>query len=238
MIRTNTGTAGKSGLLILIGVITILAGEVPHQNPASQSKTFVGAVEPFLDIERTAEAGKALARDSKDDLRIQQLSAKIPGEPTFVDRETLDLMREVAQTRSADAATVLVKCLAFNFNPVNQDEDKSVEMMIPAIQLLRDFFGESASTYLYKEGVVTDKKWFRERIVLAIRSILPEQAVQHLKDKTMSEAGLYPNAVMLYQSLTTENLDLQLNAPTDKRLAEVDKSIEAIQKKNKQKRPR
>lgn len=184
-----------------------------------------------------SQTAKSAKQKSKEDLLLRQLSVKVPDVPTFVDRETVDLMREVAETKRPEAAKLLIKCLAYNYDPFNQDEDRSDDMMIPAIQLLKYFFGESAIPLLYEEALSTDKVWFRDRIALAVSTILPESGVKELKERALSDAGVQPHAFEFYESLSAEHLDLQFNAPRDRRMAEIERNIEEMQKRNERRKP-
>lgn len=184
--------------------------------------------QPTQTNQQSGEAGSLLKR----------LSAKIPDAPTFIDTETLELMQQVAKIKSPDAAKLLIKCLAFNYNPENQDEDRSEDMMIPAIKLLKEYFGESAAPLLYEEGLSTSKGWFRDRIALAVRTIVPESGVENFKKKALADVALRPAAFEFHQSLSSEHLDLRLNAPHDRRNAEIERSIEEVKKKNQGGKPR
>lgn len=176
-------------------------------------------------------------QSSAEDSLLKKLSAKVPDIPTFVDAKTLELMQQVAKIKSSDAAKLLIKCLAFNYNPGNQDEDRSEDMMIPAIKLLKDYFGKSAAPLLYEEGLSTTKGWFRDRAALAVRTILPESDVENLKKQALSDVATRPDAFEFYKSLSSEHLDLQLNAPHDRRSAEIERNIE-VKKRNQGGRPR
>ena len=196
--------------------------------PLSVDRGFVPAVQPQQTSPETSDEEALLSR----------LSSKVPDEPAFVDREILDLMQKVAKVGKLDAARLLIKCFAFSLDPGNHDDDSSDNMMIPAIKLLGDNFSSTAARLLYEQGAPTDKVWFRNRIALAARTILPPAEVESLQKRALSDVLLKPHAFAFGESLAAEHLDVKLNAPREKRMADLDKSIDEAKRRNKGKQPR
>lgn len=225
-------------LLALAGLAAVVTASASLYPSGSSHKDETLAYNPTVSTAdksgTTGQTVKIEQQSSQEDSLLYRLSTKVPDVPTFIDRETLELMQQVAKIKRPDAAKLLIKCLAYNYNPGNQDEDRSEDMMIPAIKLLGDYFGESASPLLYEEGLATSKIWFRDRIALAVRTILPESDVERLKKQALSDVAIQPNAFEFHESLSAEHLDLQLNAPRDRRMAELERAIEEIQKRDEQ----
>lgn len=218
----------------LVGLSTaVFAGQSLYRHPTPHDPVSPDLMTRAL----PAAGGQSSPSNNRDEMLITQLSAKVPAEPTFADRETIDLMREVAKTRREDAARLLVKCLAFNLDPLNVDEERSDATSIPAIQFLQEYFGQSASKALYEEGVATDKVWLQNRIALAMRTILPPDSVRKVKERVAADIALRPNAWGLGNALSNEQPDVQLNAPRKKRDKEIDRAIKSALERNSKKKP-
>ena len=230
-------------LLALAGLATAVTAGVALSSSGSSHEAGPLAYMSIVLIADNSDATpeQAVQNDqqrNQENALLFQLSSKVPAVPTYIDRETLELMQQVAKIKRPDAAKLLIKCLAYNYNPGNQDEDRSDDMMIPAIKLLGDYFGELAVPLLYDEGLSTNKSWFRDRIALAVRIILPKSKVEKLQEQALSDVAIRPNAFEFHKSLSAERLDLQLNAPRDKRVAETERIIEETQKRNERRKPR
>lgn len=153
---------------------------------------------------------------SNSDEKIQRLREIVPQQPTLANRKSIDIMREAAQTRRPEAAVLLTKCLAFNFDPFNQNELRSQEMMLPAIQLLKEFFGEVVAPALYQEAIASDKKWYQDRIALAARAILSAKTIGEMNTKFSLDRTSNPNARNFAAALANPKLEIKFARPDDK----------------------
>lgn len=165
------------------------------------------------------------------ELKIKHLQKIIPHAPAVIHQEALELMHQVAKTKRLDAALLLIQCLVFNFEPTSSDNERSQDMMIPAIQLLKDHFGEAIAPLLYTEAIATDQKWFRDRIALATRIILSPQMIKKMNDIFSLDLALNPNAKDFTASLVAVKLDIRLAMPDEETITQVDDAIKKIREK-------
>lgn len=176
------------------------------------------------------------ATAAQADVKIQQLKAVIPDAPAVADRPTLLLMSEVAGTKRPEAAALLVKALAFNLDPDSSDERLSLPDMIPAINLLKHSFGESSATTLYEEAIGSERKWYRDRIALAVRSILAPKTIKEMNARFGVDTSNEPRVRDFKASLAAKDLHVRLARRGEDSLRRVGEAIERIRRQN-QKKP-
>lgn len=176
------------------------------------------------------------ATAAQADVKIQQLKAVIPGAPAVADRPTLLLMSEVAVAKRPEAAAVLVKALAFNLDPDSSDELRSLPDMIPAISLLKHSFGESVAPTLYEEAIGSERKWYRDRIALAVRSILAPKTIKEMNARFGVDTSNEPRVRDFKASLAAKDLRVRLARRGEDSSRRVGEAIERIRRQN-QKKP-
>lgn len=166
-----------------------------------------------------------------DDEKIERLRRIVPGKPKIVaDPSIPKTMWEAAETRQPEALNLLIDSLAFNFDPDNTNEKNEQAEMIPAIAVIKDYFGESASTALYQRGITTEKEWLTERIALAIRVILPNSTTDELARRAAHDLTR-PRARKFSELLLNPNLKVRLARRQDE-FEEIDRKIEAKRKQS------
>lgn len=94
-------------------------------------------------------------------------------------------MHAAAQSRRPEVALLLVRCLSFNLDPDATDESLGLAQVIPAIGLLKEFFGEASAAPLYGEGAA-DQKWYRDRIALAALTVLSPETIEEMNGKVLA----------------------------------------------------
>lgn len=189
---------------------------------------FVGIIFWVIMIAPIAQPGE---NEAENDLKIKHLQEIVPKVPAVINGEALDLMYQAAKTKRLDAAMLLIKCLAFNFDPTISNEERRQDMMIPAIQLLKDHFGETVAPLLYAEAIASDQKWFRDRSALAARTILSPEVILKMNNIFALESTLNPNAKDFAASLIADTIDIHFAIPSEKKLKEVEDAVKKIRKK-------
>ena len=61
-------------------------------------------------------------------------------------KKTLDIMESAAATQRLDAAILLIDALKYNFSPYNSNEILPQEALIPAIWILKKYYGTNQDT--------------------------------------------------------------------------------------------
>jgi hypothetical protein len=179
---TTTAIAFILSILVLVNLNTTCF-ENDAQSVSSPTNDIVKAKPTELPITDAIE-------------KKEKLKATVPEKPTVVSSlEQIKTMREAAETKQDDVLHLLVKCLAYNLDPDNRNETLSTTELIPAISIIKEFYGEKAGEPLYKEALSTDKKWLIDRISLAVKAILSDEKTKALnaqfKVDSSSSAGNY-----------------------------------------------
>lgn len=148
-------------------------------------------------------------------IHVKNLEKIIPKVPVLADDYALEQMRKAAETKRLDAALLLVKALAFNLDPAGAKEGADVAQLIPAIQVLKDHFGEEVAPLLYAQALASEQKWFRDRIALAVRRILSRGTQQEMetvfsRDLASRNPIMKDFAQSLSVGLPTDQLQLSL----------------------------
>jgi hypothetical protein len=165
--------------------------------------------------------------------KIEKLKAMVIEKPTLVSSlEQIKTMREAAETKQDEALHLLVKCLAYNHDPDSRNEILSQTELIPAISIIKEFYGEKAGESLYKEALSTDKKWLIDRISLAVKAILSDEKTKALnaqfKVDSSNPAGNY-----FAEVLAKDKLEITFARRDDEILDKLGKKLQEIQEKKK-----
>lgn len=180
----------------------------------------------------TATATQAAIRERNsvdDDQKIQRLKSIVREAPAVADRQVVDIMREAAETRRNDALPLLIKGLAYNFDPDNQNELMTPDMLLPAVQLLKEHYGEKAVPALYREALNSTQKWYSNRIAVAVRAILSPTDIQITNNKLLQGA----HAPDFVAALTSEKVELYLARSDSQNSKKLEELIKAKQRKGK-----
>jgi hypothetical protein len=165
--------------------------------------------------------------------KIEKLKAMIVEKPTLVSSlEQIKIMREAAETKQDDVLHLLVKCLAYNHDPDSRNEILSQTELIPAISIIKEFYGEKAGESLYKEALSTDKKWLIDRISLAVKAILSDEKTKSLNAQfevnSSNPAGNY-----FAEVLAKDKLEITFARRDDEVIDKLGKKLQEIQEKKK-----
>lgn len=148
------------------------------------------------------------------DVAVRRLGEIVPDHPTIVNRKAMTAMQDAAATKRLDAALLLIKALAFNYDPDNINETKSDSEMIPAIPIMKQWFGSQIGELLYAEGISARQKWYRNRIALAIRTILPKAQIEEINRKYSSQSAQTDEARQFFSALNSAHLELEFASST------------------------
>ncbi len=174
--------------------------------------------------EREGFPVKAMSDEAVDSLR-----KVVPDSPAIASADVLGRMERAAATKRIDAAQLLIKCLAFNLDPVASNESLSQEELVPAIGVLKRHYGTSVLSFIYTEGISTDKKWMRERCALAARAISSKSELGSMRVVFSLDTTNNPDVKEFARLLDVESLKVQLFDRNDAIGDQIDK---AVKKKN------
>lgn len=173
------------------------------------------------------------AGSSTADEKIDRLRSILPLKPTVVgDVDVLRIMREAGETKLPVALNLLIDSLAFNYDPDNRNENDKQSEMIPAIAMIKEYFGERALEVLYKRGVSTEKDWLADRVALTIRTNFPSTLLDDFASRSEPDPNNARSRYFLV-ALTKSKLQVILASRQDSS-DEIDKIIEKKQKELKQ----
>jgi len=163
---------------------------------------------------------------------IERLKEIVPQKPTVVDDVSkIKIMRKAAETKREEALNLLIKCLAFNYDPDSSNEKLSQVELIPAIGIIEEFYGEKAGENLYKEAVSTKDKWLIDRIALAVRVILSDAKREQLNERFL--VGTINSDLEYFATVLTKD-DLRINfaRPNEDLYKELEEKLNQIRKRN------
>lgn len=112
-----------------------------------------------------------IAQEADFDVLLSALEKALPSTPANPKRRQKTLMYALAMTKDPQAIPVLSRALAFNLNPLVSREWLAIEDRIPAMGLLKKYFGEVALPQLYEDAIKAEQDWYRTRIAYTIRLI-------------------------------------------------------------------
>lgn len=197
---------------------------------ASENQTEKVAVSQEMQVNAQQKNSSIDAQD-----KLRKLAAIIPQKPTIIDNaEVVRIMRQAAETRQDEALSLLIKSLAFNYDPDASNERKTIEELIPAIGIIREYFGEKSGEALYQEAVSSNEKWLRDRIALVVRVILSEEKREYLNARFF-DASSNLTANDFARSLVDKNLQIQLARREDNVIRGIDDKIKQLRDNKKPK---
>jgi hypothetical protein len=175
-----------------------------------------------------------LRRDSLDTAQAGLLAAlerQIPSEPSLPTPEIVRLIHEVGATKRLDAASLLVRALAFGFSPIGQNESRSPFGSLPAAEVLKSNFGSKALPLLMFSGVNAKEAWLQVRIALVIRETATAEEVRAARDAFSIEESKSPVARQFAARLAEPEVNLSED-PALSQFYELWKMIEEHRKKS------
>ena len=148
-------------------------------------------------------------------LTMMALAARIPNLQQIPTKDDLQLMQLVAGTRKLDAAVLLIKCLAFNIAPrSSKQKGASATDRLPAVRLLRKYFGAQVCPLLIAEALRTSNTWLKNRCAAAIQEIASKDQVDELQRTFSLEPSADAAEGDFGKLLDSKNLDLEVPTPT------------------------
>jgi hypothetical protein len=124
--------------------------------------------------------------------------------------EIQQILQEAAETKSAEALPLLIKCLGYNHDPDSYKLIAGQANFVTVISYMRRPYGDSAGDALFTEALATDKEWLRERIALAVKTNLSSAAIMRLKRKFHLQLNNSQNGIVFMQALENEYLLVKL----------------------------
>lgn len=149
------------------------------------------------------------ATPTKEDEKIERLRQIVPARPTIVGFDQVAVMREAAETKRNDALRLLVRCLAYNFDPGNSNERRSQSEMIPAIGMIERNFKQKSGNILYEVATSEAREWLADRIALAAREILDDSTRDDLAGRFLADRS-NPRVNYFSETLSRPNLTVKL----------------------------
>jgi hypothetical protein len=156
--------------------------------------------------------------ESQTNQRIDNLRRILPNKPTLLsDAERMIIMDKAGETRSAEALHLLIKCLAYNHHPGNSNSSLIEQSSsIPAIGIIKQYYGEFAGVSLYEAMLNTEDERLRERIVLTIRTILTAETIARLNSNFRDKIRTTYQGVSFSQMLENSNFKVKLVCSEEK----------------------
>jgi hypothetical protein len=175
--------------------------EVAYENARKFLRKSVTRTFAFL------QNGAARPAQPQSDELLARLEAQIPKDPaTALTPEIVQLLEEVGATKRLDAAMLLIRSLAFAWNPIGWSESKSAFDCVPAAGALQRNFGSQALPLLMAAGVTTDESWRQIRIAVAMRGIGSAAEIERLTKAFALAENRDPAAVRFAARLSEREL--------------------------------
>jgi hypothetical protein len=170
------------------------------------------------------------AMEASSDEAVMKLRAIVPEEPAVATAEHVKIMAEAGATKRLDAAYLLIRALAFNFEPGSSNELRSLVEMMPAATILKRQYGSQVLPLLMTEAVGTEKKWLQKRIALVLKTLDDQPKVASVVEAFSLKTSTHPKARQLASLLEQDQIDVELANPA---LESANEFIEELKKKNK-----
>ena len=168
----------------------------------------------------------------KNNELINELTHIIPDKPTYIANiEQIEILKKSGATKRIDCAYLLIKALAFSFDPNQSDETYSKIDMFPAIIVIRENYGDSIAPILFSVGIETEKEWLRKRIAFTIKKVCSKSKVIEMIQVFSLEDSKNNNSGILLALLSEESIDIDLNYIQKNEMDSIDKALRNIKKK-------
>lgn len=177
-------------------------------------------------VTRSQEADPQVA-PSISTSSLDRLRKIIPITPQNPSPSTVQLIEAIGATKRLDACELLIKSLAFNFDPAQSNELLTQEDAIPAIGVLKRHYGVQVLPLLFVEGIATDQQWMRERCALAVRAIASAQQVATVRTSFSLASTQNKDAKSFDTLLTAPDLKVELYSQTEAETSAIGKAIES-----------
>lgn len=165
--------------------------------------------------------------------QIESLRLLMPTAPAVVTPEVVEVMRRAAQTQRLDAAWLVIRCLEYNLDPGQSNERRDLESMLPALGLLKEYYGDGVLPLLYYEALSSNRRTFRERAAAAVRAIASPTQLEQLARVFGLPQSSDAAAAEFLAALVDPRLQVKFANPRAEDLERLDRAIEAIRKRRK-----
>ena len=158
---------------------------------------------------------------------VAELEPLIPGKPSLPGKRELELMQTLACTAHPSALRVLIPALAFNLNPDVSNEFRTMEEMIPAMGLIKKYFGKQALSTLFEAGMGAEKSWLQRRIAETVRRIACAEDVSELKRRYKNELQQTAEGRSFAELLEAPEIKLKLYRPNQELHDRLDRKLKS-----------
>ena len=178
------------------------------------------------------QISSAQARSAEEETAqmLARLESVIPAKPTEVTPEIYGLMEQAGSTKRLDAASLLIRALAFNWSVSGSNEYKGLFEMITAAPILQRDYGASALPLLLFQGVTTDQEWMRKRIAFVVKTLAGRQELARVVEAFSLKTSDDPKARQFTALLEQSQIDIYLANPA---LESAEQLIEILRKDKK-----
>jgi hypothetical protein len=110
------------------------------------------------------------------------------------------------------------------------DEKLSREGMLPAVRMMRVYFGDSLAPLLFSEGIQTKVPWLRSRIAFAAKKVCSPEVIQTmtLTFSLAESRSLSARDFLSLLSRKEEDIPLELDRPWAVQLQRIDDAVRRI----------
>lgn len=168
------------------------------------------------------------AFSGNEDQLIGMLESQKPSSPQLANRDLLENLSRIAKTKRLDAAATLIGYLAINFEPGQSNEKLTDDMMLPALSLLKESYGQLILPQLYISALSSSEDWMINRLIIAIRSIANPNEIKDMNGKFSLSDSKNKAAIRLSQKLKEKSLNMYFVNSNSSTVDVIDTKLKAL----------
>jgi hypothetical protein len=156
---------------------------------------------------------------------VEELRAILNSKTDVSINKIVNAMESAASTRRLDAAYLVIDGLKYNHNPLSFNEIRSQDQMIPAIGILKRYYGEAACPLIMFKAVNTEDEIFREHCILAIKTIAPADGVAGYQKAFSLDSSGASGSQRVRNLLEAPNLKVRFKHPQQNTLDKLNEHL-------------
>lgn len=179
-------------------------------------------------------ADETQAKDNSiENSKIRTLKKLLSGKGDQNIAEIVKIMEDAASTKRFDAAILLIDGLKYNYSPLASNEARKQEDLVPAIGILKRYYGSEVCPLLLFRGVTSTNHVLIERCALALRTILTTKEVNIYKEAFFTSKSNQTNFQIFGKLLTQKDFKIKIETCDDKNIIKIDNVIQEMKLKQK-----
>lgn len=185
-----------------------------------------------IGITRVTAAEVVPSNQSATNPAVEALGALLSSKSAADISTLVGEMESAAATRRFDAANLIIDALRYNYDPLASNESRSQEDLIPAIGILKRYYGEAVCPLLMFKAVTTEDEYLRERCALAVKVIASSTSIKRYRKAFSLDCTEDLGGRHLRELLDREPLKVHIESPMQNTIERLDKAVDHLKMKS------